>query len=87
MITIFNRKELCITYSIEEQARIRDLLSAHNMDYIFTSFDSASLISTVVQNSSCRSLPVMTADHQPRYKFYVKRSDYEEALAILHGKI
>ena len=34
MITIFNRKELAITYSISEQARIRNLLAAEGIKYI-----------------------------------------------------
>ena len=34
MITIFNRKELAITYSMKEQARIRDILTAEGIDYI-----------------------------------------------------
>ena len=34
MITIFNRKELAITYSTNEQARIRDILTAEGIDYI-----------------------------------------------------
>ena len=33
MITIFNRKELIITYDTIIQAKIRDILSANNVDY------------------------------------------------------
>lgn len=33
MITIFNRKQLIITYDITIQAKIRDILSANNVDY------------------------------------------------------
>ena len=33
MITIFNRKQLMITYDITIQAKIRDILSANNIDY------------------------------------------------------
>lgn len=34
MVTIFNRKQLIITYDITIQAKIRDILSANNVDYI-----------------------------------------------------
>ena len=34
MITIFNRKELIITYDIIIQSKIRDILASHNIDYI-----------------------------------------------------
>ena len=33
MITIFNRKQLIITYDITIQAKIRDILSVNNIDY------------------------------------------------------
>ena len=33
MITIFNRKQLIITYDITVQARIRDILAMNNVDY------------------------------------------------------
>lgn len=33
MITIFNRKELIITYDINIQAKIRDILAVNNIDY------------------------------------------------------
>lgn len=34
MITLFNRKQLIITYDISIQAKIRDILAANNIDYI-----------------------------------------------------
>ena len=33
MITIFNRRQLIITYDITIQSKIRDILSANNIDY------------------------------------------------------
>lgn len=34
MITIFNRKQLIITYDITIQSKIRDILATNNVDYI-----------------------------------------------------
>ena len=34
MITVFNRKQLIITYDTIIQAKIRDILAANNVDYI-----------------------------------------------------
>ena len=34
MITIFNRKQLIITYDITIQSKIKDVLAANNVDYI-----------------------------------------------------
>ena len=33
MLTIFNRRELITTSSLEEQSKLRTLLSAHNIPY------------------------------------------------------
>lgn len=33
MITIFNRKQLIITYDMTVQSKIRDILAANNIDY------------------------------------------------------
>lgn len=65
---------------MEEQARIRDLLSAHNIDYTLSTLGNLML-------SSQRSVPGMKDFTQTQYKFYVKKVDYEEAVAILDGKI
>lgn len=34
MITIFNRKELIITYDMAIQLKVRDILASNNIDYI-----------------------------------------------------
>ena len=34
MITIFNRKQLILTYDMRVQSKVRDILSANNIDYI-----------------------------------------------------
>ncbi len=51
MITIFNRKELAITYSMKEQARIRDILTAEGIDYIIDTKG------TVMRNMGARGPP------------------------------
>ena len=33
MITIFNRRELCIVFSMTEQSDIKNILSKNNIDY------------------------------------------------------
>lgn len=34
MITIFNRKQLIITYDMSIQSKIREILASNNIDYI-----------------------------------------------------
>ena len=33
MITVFNRKELLITFNMKRQYEVRDILAANNIDY------------------------------------------------------
>ncbi len=76
MITILNRKELMITYSLELQAKIRNLLSAHNIDY------SISTTGNLWRNSA-QGLGFNPAT-RTEYKIYVKRKDYEKAVFLLN---
>jgi len=88
LITIFNRKELYITYSMEEQARIRNLLSSHNIDYTLSTlsvYDILSILANTMQ-SSPRGAYGRRDFNQTQYRFYVKKSDYDEALAIMNKK-
>ncbi len=74
MITVLNRKEICITHDIQEQMRIRDALRSHNIKYILrTRFASA--------HSFRRGITVgMNEQQMYEYKIYVHKKDYEAAL-------
>lgn len=78
MITIFNRKELFITYSLEKQAEIRNLLSAHKIEY------TISTMGNFWQTNSRGNGNILPIGTQTEYKIYVKRQDYEEAVYILN---
>lgn len=78
MITIFNRKELIITYSMEKQAKIRDLLSSHKIEYTISTMGN-------FWQSDTRGIGTMLpVSAQTEYKIYVRKADYEEALYLLH---
>lgn len=87
MITIFNRRELTITFDIKKQAKIRDLLAQNNIPYIIkvvnrkspSAFDAGLRART---GTFGENLNVAY-----EYIFYVKRSNYEYALAIINGKV
>ena len=71
MIHLFNRKELLLTLSMEQQARVRDALAANGIDY-----------QVRVRSNGTRSrtvLPGMRLDAMYRYYIYVKKEDYEKA--------
>lgn len=81
-MTLFSRKMLTSTYSMKEQAAIRDKLSAHGIDY-----------QVKVINRQCPflfdSVRARTGtygqnlDASCEYLFYVDRSDWEQAQFIL----
>jgi hypothetical protein len=81
MITIFNRRELTNTFSMEQQARIRELLSAHKINYILNVINMLGpnhvRMGTFGQNMSCAY----------EYKFYVHKKDYELAHAVITGRV
>lgn len=84
MITIFNRKELCIVFSMIEQSNIRQALYANNIKYFVkvvnrmspSSFPSASRgrTGTFGQN--------MDVNYQ--YIFYVHKKDYDMSKHIIN---
>lgn len=79
MITIFNRKELTITNSIERQSEIRELLSGHNIDYKIrfiqrhSSAGGRARTEVLTRNSAITN----------QYIFYVRKSDLENARFVL----
>lgn len=64
MITIFNRKELIITYDTAIQSKVRDILASDNIDYIIK-----------VRNVHPYALNLRSYE----YKIYVHKKDYEQA--------
>lgn len=78
MITIFNRKELFVTFNMEQQGLIRDRLKANNVDY---------RIRVVSGGSSSRTRINHFGGHtslDTQYIFYVKKKDYDEACAVIN---
>ncbi|KXL52535.1 hypothetical protein CLNEO_19440 [Anaerotignum neopropionicum] len=79
MITIFNRKELIITYSMEKQSKIRNLLAEHNIDY------SISTLGNMMQSHDSNFSSFGIRVNPPtEYRIYVKKQDYEKAVHLLN---
>ncbi len=78
MITFLTRKELYITFNIEEMVRVRNILKDNNIEYdikIFSrDFWSRGRTGSFGINQS----------YNYEYKFYVKRSEYEKALHFIN---
>lgn len=80
MLTIFNRKELKTTYDIDEQSRIRDILSQNKIEYDVKVVDRNK--TSHMTNKSCReTLGTMNLNHSlsKEYIIYVKKEDYVKA--------
>ncbi|MDD3220627.1 MAG: hypothetical protein PHC41_15880 [Lachnospiraceae bacterium] len=83
MITIFNRKELRITYSYSEKNRMEDILKKNHIEYITKTMNRL----TSSQIGSVRSRIGMIGQNnalQNEYIIYVKRTDYEYARHCLN---
>lgn len=77
MLTIFNRKEVCITYHTKEQWRVRDILSDHNIKYLVKTTSRAGTGRGRAFNSGSNT------EMNYCYKIYVHQNDYEKAKFLI----
>lgn len=80
MITIFNRKEVFITFNMNEMVRIKNILKDKNIEnYVKVAgrdFWSRGRTGSFGIDQSCNY----------EYKIYVKRSDYDSAIRYINEK-
>lgn len=77
MLTIFNRRELCITFSIKEQNDVRDLLSANGIEYYFKVYNRSGNM------RHDRGSFGLNMNVEYKYIFYVNKKDFERAKHII----
>ena len=85
MITIFNRKEICITYDMNRQAEIRNILQGANIDYIIRTKNRTE---TMLVRGGTRAYTGSWGNRQMmdyEYHIYVHKDDYERALYLMRG--
>lgn len=86
MITIFNRKEVCITYSMQEQGEIRTLLAQNGIDYSVKVVNRKSP-SPVDAGSRARTGSFgEDLSKMYEYIFYVRKNDIEKAKHIVQTR-
>jgi hypothetical protein len=86
MITIFNRKELIVTFSMKQQAKVRDMLNTNKIEYILKTINRNG--PSLFSNSRARFGTFgQNMDLAYEYIFYVHKDDYSKAQAIMSGKI
>ena len=78
MITIFNRKEVCITYDMKHQAEVRNILNANRINYTFKVTDRYG------SNPSGGAFRTKR-DEACEYKIFVHKDDYDEAMYLLRN--
>ena len=85
MITIFNRKEVCITYDMNRQAEIRNILQGANIDYVIRTKNRTE---TMLVRGGTRAYTGSWGNRQMmdyEYHIYVHKDDYERALYLMRG--
>ena len=76
MLTIINRKELCITRTIESQAEVRDVLQQNEIEYTFKIIDHNNYSNEFMMRASTHNREIL-------YRFYVRKQDYERACYLI----
>ena len=84
MITIFNRKELYLTYSINDQAIIRGILSQNNIEYYVKTVNRMSSSFFASGNRGRRGSFGQNMDVNYQYIIYVHKKDYDNAMYIIN---
>lgn len=87
MVTLFNRKELFITYDLQKKCNVCELLDNHNIDY---DVKVCNLSSSLPPGTGGRRLDGTlgaSLSHPYEYKIYVKKKEYEIAQAIIRGGV
>ncbi len=84
MLTIFNRRELIITYDLKRQAEVRTILAHNKIDYRVkvTNLGSPSMFST----GHRESFGTFGEKLMMEYKIYVKKTDFDEATYLINRR-
>ncbi|MBS5932631.1 MAG: hypothetical protein KIC94_07105 [Clostridiales bacterium] len=83
MITIFNRKELIITYDLVKQAELRNLLASSNIKYLVKTRNRKSPSPFSVGSVGRTRTFGENLSLEYEYTIYVHTDDYNEALSII----
>ncbi|OJU11419.1 MAG: hypothetical protein BGN88_14025 [Clostridiales bacterium 43-6] len=81
MITIFNRKELFVTFSMAQQSQIRSLLAENQIDYRIRTINLMG--SSIGRRADFGTLGA-NMDYAYEYIIYVHNNDYNKAFHIIH---
>lgn len=83
MITIFNRKELYVTYDMKSQASVREVLASNGIDYSVKTINrmNASYVSGGERGRV--GTYGQDANTMYEYRIYVRKADFEKAKKLI----
>lgn len=88
MITVFNRREVLTTFSMEEQANARSILSEHKLPYVTRTVNMSGGNSILVSGHRATWGSIgENLDYTYQYYLYVHKKNYEEAAYLLAAKL
>lgn len=82
MITIFNRKELLVTFDMKHQGNVRDILATNGINYTVkvTNRQNAAIMgSSRTRVGSFGMSPNLAYE----YKIFVHKNDYDNAMGLI----
>lgn len=83
MLTIFNRRELLTTFSMEEQNRVRDILARNQIDYRLKTVDPAARATFGSSGRARTGSFGIDMDCAYQYYIYVHKKDYARAQSLI----
>lgn len=83
MLTVFNRKELLTTWSMEEQIRVREVLAKNGIDYRIRTVNPSARSTAASSGRSRMGSCGVNSDCAYQYYIYVHRRDYDRARAMI----
>ena len=83
MLTIFNRRELLTTFSMEEQSRVRDILTQNGIGYRIRTVNPSARSTIGASGRSRTGSFGVDMDCAYQYYIYVHRKDLARARALL----
>lgn len=83
MITVFNRKELFVTFDMQKQAEIRQILQAHGIDYQIKVINRKS--ASPVWSGTRAYTGTLREDLSMAYEYriFVHKDDYGQAVHLI----
>ena len=82
MITIFNRREVCLTFDVHKLAKVREVLSVNGIEYKIKSYNPGGPVLGNASRGRMGNFGIQV-EYGQEYAVYVRKDDFEEARKLL----